>query len=81
VSEPSRVSDFAAYALRRHERRSAGAELAERSQELYERVTAKAGAARRRDFTRALEQGLNIDELAEAVGLEVEAIWEIVGQT
>jgi hypothetical protein len=45
---------------------------------MYERITAKAEAARRRDFMRALEQGMSVGELAEAVGLEAQDVQAIV---
>jgi hypothetical protein len=54
-------------------------EMAKRSQTMYERVTGRAAAARRRDLRHALEQGLNIDELAEATALEVEDVIAIIG--
>jgi hypothetical protein len=72
------VTQIAAYVHRRRERLSAAAERAERSQLLYERITAKAAAGRRRDFAWALERGVSVDELAEVVGLEVEAVEAIV---
>jgi Ni,Fe-hydrogenase III large subunit len=73
------VTDLAPYAVRRGARLSAATRLAEKSQSLYERITARAEAARRRDFKHALEQGLGVDEIAEAAGLEAEDVWPIVG--
>jgi hypothetical protein len=73
------VTQLAEYANRRRKRTSAAAGAAERSQDLYERITAKADAARRRDFATALENGVTIDELAKAVGLEADDVLEITG--
>jgi hypothetical protein len=72
------VAQLAEYAQRHRERLSAAAEQAGRSQSMYERITAKAEAARRRDFMRALEQGMSVGELAEAVGLEAQDVQAIV---
>jgi hypothetical protein len=58
---------------------SAMAEMAEQSQTMYERVAGRAAAARRRDFRHALKQGLSVDELAEAIALEVEDVLDIIG--
>jgi hypothetical protein len=76
---PASVTDLAGYAIRRRDRLSAAAEAAERSQAMFERITARAAAARRRDFIRALEQGVSVEHLAEAVGLEPEDVLAIVG--
>jgi hypothetical protein len=77
MDQPAAVTDLAFYPNRRESRISEAAAVAARSQQLYERMTAKATAARRQDFSRALQQGLSLAGLATAVGLgteEVEAI-------
>jgi hypothetical protein len=77
--EPSAaVTDLCAYANARRPRRSAAA-TAERSQELYERIVARAEQARKRDFLHALERGMGAEQLAQAVGLELEDLNAIVG--
>ena len=72
------VAQLADYSDRRNERRSAAAEQVERSQALFERVTARAIEARRRDFISALQHGMIVDELAEIVCLELEDVLAIV---
>jgi hypothetical protein len=50
-----------------------------KSQRAYLQLVRKAAAARREDFERALASGVDLEELAAAVGLEVEDVEEIVG--
>jgi hypothetical protein len=73
------VTVLADYAQGRESRIDAAAERAEASQHLFERILRRAERARRRDFASALSEGLTMDELAEAVGLEPEDVLAILG--
>lgn len=72
------VTQLTGYAAELRTRRMSAADAAEWSQTVFERILARAETTRRRDFRRALEQGLGLDALAEAVGLEVEDVEAIV---